>query len=82
MRLDVPVAHGLSNFPRLRSQVLDGALRLIGDQAPSVIAEPDPGDAIESLDAGLDGVPAALEPAEEDVEINALTGRRRRSFYV
>ena len=57
----------------------DGTLRVIGDQAPPVSAEPDSSAAVESLDTVL-GAPAALEPAEEDVEINTLTGRRRRSF--
>jgi len=59
----------------------DGTLRVIGDQAPSVSMEPDAGDAVEGLDTVLGG-PITLDPPEEDVELNALTGRRRRSFDV
>lgn len=58
----------------------DGTLRVIGDQAPSASAEPDAGDVVESLDGVLGVAPATLEPEDEDVEINTLTGRRRRSF--
>jgi hypothetical protein len=43
--------------------------------------EPDAGDAVEGLDTVL-GDPITLDPPEEEVELNALTGRRRRSFDV
>ncbi|MGH7307390.1 MAG: DUF6094 domain-containing protein [Candidatus Rokuibacteriota bacterium] len=59
----------------------DGTLRVIGDQAPSVSMEPDAGDAVEGLNTALGGS-ITLDPPEEDVELNALTGRRRRSFDV
>lgn len=59
---------------------LDGTLRVIGDQAPPVSAEPDAGDAAESLEGALGGAPATLELEDEHLEINTLTGRRRRSF--
>jgi hypothetical protein len=58
----------------------DGTLRVIGDQAPSVSAEPDGGNTVEDLDGVLGVAPATVEPGDEDVEINTLTGRRRRSF--
>src|SRR5436309_625997 len=58
----------------------DGTLRVIGDQAPSVNAEPEAGNAVESFDGVLGVAPITLEPAGDNVEINTLTGRRRRSL--
>jgi hypothetical protein len=60
----------------------DGTLRVIGDQAQSGSAEADSGDTVESLDPVLGGASDLVEPGEEDAEINALSGRRRRSFDI
>jgi len=60
----------------------DGTLRVIGDQAPLVSAEIGSADTIENLGDVLGVAPAALESDDEEVEINALTGRRRRSFDI
>jgi hypothetical protein len=58
----------------------DGTLRVIGDQAPSVGADVESTDAVANLDDALAITAVDRGPEEEDVEINALTGRRRRSF--
>ena len=60
----------------------DGTLRVIGDQAPLVSAEIGSADTVENLGDVLGVAPAALESDDEEVEINALTGRRRRSFDI
>jgi uncharacterized methyltransferase DUF6094 len=58
----------------------DGTLRVIGDQAPAVTTESESADTVVDLDEALGVAPAALESADETVEMNALTGRRRRAF--
>jgi hypothetical protein len=58
----------------------DGTLRVIGDQAPAVNTESESANTIEALDEALVVAPATLESVDDTVEINALTGRRRRAF--
>jgi hypothetical protein len=60
----------------------DGTLRVIGDQAPAASTEPDDADGVVSLEEVLGEAPTTLEPADEDVEVNTLTGRRRRAFDI
>lgn len=58
----------------------DGTLRVIGDEVPSVSVEPESTETVENLDGALGVTSMTLEAADEDGEINTLTGRRRRSF--
>lgn len=58
----------------------DGTLRIIGDQAPPPNTENESADTGDDLDEALGVAPAILDSADETVEVNALTGRRRRAF--
>jgi hypothetical protein len=58
----------------------DGTLRVIGDEVPPVSTELESADTVETLDGALGVASATFEAADEDAEINTLTGRRRRSF--
>jgi hypothetical protein len=58
----------------------DGTLRVIGDQTPPVGPGSETADIVEDLDEALGVAPTTLESVDETVEINALTGRRRRAF--
>jgi hypothetical protein len=58
----------------------DGTLRVIGDPAPPVGADVESTDAVANLDDALAITAMIPEHEDEDVEVNSLTGRRRRSF--
>lgn len=58
----------------------NGTLRVIGDQAPPASVEAEVSDTVEGSEDLPDVSAHTPESAEDGVEINTLTGRRRRSF--